>query len=194
MERGNERTGSPLVFARNFLKHPKMLGSMVPSSRYLTDRLLRHVDWQEARVIVELGPGIGNITREVLRRMRPDAVLLALEINDEFVSLLRRTLDDPRLRIVHRPADEVTEALRGHGHGPADVVIAGIPFSIIGEEERMRVLHNARAALRDGGRMLVYQFSGRVKESLEAVFGPVRQRFEPRNVPPARIFECVRRS
>ena len=53
-----------LLFAQNFLKHPKMIGSLIPSSRRLIDRLLGKVDWNRARVIVEYGPGVGTITRE----------------------------------------------------------------------------------------------------------------------------------
>jgi phospholipid N-methyltransferase len=40
-----------LLFLRNFLKHPATLGSVVPSSRFLTERLLRRVDFERARLI-----------------------------------------------------------------------------------------------------------------------------------------------
>ena len=70
--------GSGLLFARNFFLHPRMLGSIVPSSRFLIRQLLEPVDWAQARVIVEYGPGVGVITSEVLRRMRPDAMLIAI--------------------------------------------------------------------------------------------------------------------
>ena len=66
-----------LLFARNFLRYPKVLGSVVPSSRFLVDQLLKHVDWDAARLIVEYGPGVGTFTGEILRRMRPDAQLIA---------------------------------------------------------------------------------------------------------------------
>ena len=58
-----------------------MLGSLIPSSRFLVNDVLNQVDWDKARVIVEYGPGVGTITQEILKRMRPDAVLLALELN-----------------------------------------------------------------------------------------------------------------
>lgn len=50
-----------------------MLGSVIPSSRYLIRQLLRDVQWDRIRVIVEFGPGVGTISREILERMRPDA-------------------------------------------------------------------------------------------------------------------------
>ena len=46
-----------------------MLGSIVPSSRFLIRQLLAPVNWTQARVFVEYGPGVGGITAEVLRRV-----------------------------------------------------------------------------------------------------------------------------
>ena len=42
-----------LLFARNFLKHPMMLGSIIPSSRFLVREVLDRIDWKSAAVIVE---------------------------------------------------------------------------------------------------------------------------------------------
>src|ERR1700743_985376 len=78
--------GDALLFARNFFRHPRMLGSIIPSSRFLIKQLLEPMDWDKARVIVEYGPGVGGITAEIIRRMRPDACFIAIETNPEFVS------------------------------------------------------------------------------------------------------------
>lgn len=183
---------SAFVFARNFFKNPRMLGSVIPSSRFLVNQLLRDVDWENARVIVEIGPGVGTISREILRRMRPDATLLVFEINDDFVQHLRHNLRDTRMRILHRSGAEVHDALRELRLGEADYVFAGIPFSIMSDEDRMEVLRNSHSALRRGGVMMVYQFSGKVRADLEKLFGRVRRLFEPRNVLPAQVFHCVK--
>ena len=54
-----------------------MLGSVIPSSRFLVNDLLNQIRWERAQLIVEYGPGVGTITQEILRRMRTDAVLVA---------------------------------------------------------------------------------------------------------------------
>ena len=79
--------GDAFLFIRNFFRHPRMLGSIIPSSRFLIKQLLEPIDWDKARVIVEYGPGVGGITAEILRRMRPDARLIAIEMNPDFVQL-----------------------------------------------------------------------------------------------------------
>ena len=182
--------GRILLFARNFFRHPLMLGSIVPSSRFLIRELLNPVDWSRARVIVEYGPGVGDITAEVLRRMRPDALLIAIEMNPDFVSYLRGALTDTRLRVVEGSAEWVDEILSRFGRHQADYIISGIPFSTIPAPLRERILCNTRAVLAPGGAFLVYQFSTRVLEDLKRIFGYVRRSFEPLNLLPAHLFFC----
>lgn len=193
MDKAAATDGQALVFARNFFKNPKMLGSLIPSSRFLIKQLLRDVKWNDVRVFVEYGPGVGTISGEIVKRMRPDAKLIVFEINDDFVRVMRnRFQHDPRVHVLHRSAAEVQDALRELGLEKADCAIAGIPFSIMKEEDRQAVLRNTHAALRPGGSFLVYQFSSRVRADLEKIFGPVHQGFEPLNILPARLFHCVK--
>jgi phospholipid N-methyltransferase len=184
------RNGDVLLFTRNFFRHPRMLGSIVPSSRFLIRELLHPVDWTRARVIVEYGPGVGSITAEVLRRMRPDAVLIAIEMNPDFVAYLREAFSDERLRVVEGSAVSVEEILRRCGHAHADYIISGIPFSTIPATLRERILRKTRDVLAPDGAFLVYQFSTRVLEDLKRVFGYVGRKFEPLNVLPAHLFFC----
>src|SRR5215470_11807310 len=100
-----------LLFASNFLRHPNMLGSIIPSSRFLVNQVLEPIDWGCARVIVEYGPGVGTFTAEILRRMRADAQLVAIETNRDFVRFLGRTLPDPRLHVVLDSDAEVQQVL-----------------------------------------------------------------------------------
>lgn len=181
-----------LLFARNFLRYPKVLGSVVPSSRFLVDQLLRHVDWSEARLIVEYGPGVGTFTGAMLRRMRPDARLIAIELNHQFVEFLGASYPDPRLRVVRGSALEVDDILRDHGRAEADAIVSGIPFSTIDLDLRRRILRKSHDALGPDGRFLVYQFSRAVLPHLRRSFGRVEEEFVPFNILPARIYSCVK--
>ena len=187
---GKSRNGDALLFARNFFRHPRMLGSIVPSSRFLIKQLLQPVDWTQARVIVEYGPGVGSITAEVLRRMRPDASLIAIETNPEFVSFLQSSTKDERLHVVEGSAESVDEILRRYGHERADYIISGIPFSTIPAPVRERILRKTCEVLEPDGSFLVYQFSTRVLQDLRRIFRYVGRKFEPLNVLPAHLFFC----
>jgi len=184
------RTSELLLFAGNFLRHPNMLGSIIPSSRFLVKQVLEPIDWERARVIVEYGPGVGTFTVEILRRMRTDARLIALEINDEFVQFLRVALPDPRLHVVHESAAEVRTVLQRHGLSGAHYVISGIPLGSMPESVRRDIAKKTRAALEPDGAFLVYQFTPRVLPTLRSTFTQVRRGFQLCNIPPAQVFAC----
>lgn len=183
---------SLLLFSRNFLKHPRMLGSVIPSSRFLVNRLLRQVDWARARTIVEYGPGVGTITSHLLRRLGPDGRLVAIDTNREFVSHLGRTLRDPRLHVVEGSAADTATVLAERGLARADYVISGIPYTTMDPAVRDRILRTTHDVLHTEGMFLVYQFTRAVQPFLHEVFAQVQADFEPRNIMPARLYYCRR--
>ncbi|MGM0982240.1 MAG: class I SAM-dependent methyltransferase [Pseudomonadota bacterium] len=178
------------LFARNFFKHPQMLGSIIPSSSFLVRRLLDGVDWQQARVVVEYGPGVGTITRELLQRMPPESTLVVIETNQDFVDCLEKSIPDPRLQVVKGSAETIQAELDRLGLPAADYVLAGIPFSTMPAMTRESILMRSLEALSPRGAMLIYQFSSKVLPDLRRVFSRVECDFEPLNVLPARLYYC----
>ena len=191
MVRRASRREETLLFARNFLQHPKMLGSIIPSSRFLIGRLLAKVDWSRAQTIVEYGPGVGTITSHILARMRPNSRLVVFEMNEDFVGYLERTFPDPRLHVVCGSAELVQKELDRLKLDGADYIISGIPFTTMPVELREKIMRESREALKPGGAVLVYQFTRAVLPYLQTHFSQIRQDFELRNILPARLFYCT---
>jgi phospholipid N-methyltransferase len=187
---GGTPQGDAFLFFRNFFRHPRMLGSIIPSSRFLIKQLLQPIDWEKARVIVEYGPGVGGITAEILRRMRPDARLIAIEMNPEFVSFLRKTLVDERFQVVEGSAADVRNIMEKFGLSKADYIISGIPLGSMPQAVREPILRNTCEALGTSGSFLVFQFTTRVLPDLNRFFRYVRRKFEPLNILPAHLFFC----
>ena len=180
-----------LLFASNFLLHPNMLGSIIPSSRFLVDQVLEPIDWGRAGVIVEYGPGVGTFTSEILRRMRSDAQLVAIETNREFVRFLQRTMLDSRLHVVHGSATEVERVLLRLSLPAPRYIISGIPLGSMPDPLRTDIVVKSRAVLERDGAFLVYQFTARALPTLQRTFGEVRRSWERRNFPPAQLFVCT---
>ena len=96
------------AFLSGFLQHPGEVGSVIPSSGRLEQRLVRTAGLAQARTVVELGPGTGGTTRAFLRAMGPQARLLAIELSPVFAERLARLQPDPRLTRIVR--DETRHA------------------------------------------------------------------------------------
>ncbi len=190
--KSSARTSAAALFARNFFKRPSMLGSIVPSSPFLVKDLMAQVDWERARVVVEFGPGVGTITREVLKRLRPDGVLLVIELNEEFVEYLQGSIRDPRLRIVHGSAAHVRRILAEHGLAPADYIISSLPYSLLPEAARQEIVSESCNALKAQGTLLVFQYNRALLPYLKSTFSSVELNFQLFNVLPALIFHCTR--
>lgn len=130
--RGGDRPATFLsqwsMFFRQFVKHPGMIGSIIPSSSTLVDSMLSGVDWQRTRLFVEYGPGVGTFTRTILERMHPDATLIAIDLNLDFVAWLEARIADPRLRVVHGSAADVRRFIAEAGHRQADYILSGPAF------------------------------------------------------------------
>jgi phospholipid N-methyltransferase len=179
------------LFARNFFKYPLMLGSVIPSSPFLVKDLMARVDWDRARVLVEYGPGVGTFTREILRRMRPDAVLVAIELNTDFVEYLSDRVRDPRFRVVQGSAAQVRSILAQQNLAPADYIISGLPYLNMTDSLRREILEESRLALNAEGSMLLFQYTRTLLPYLESSFSSVKLNFQFFNFLPALIFHCT---
>jgi phospholipid N-methyltransferase len=187
--RRDRRSPSPRwQFLRGFLKNPVMVGSIIPSSRVLIDKMLGPVDWANTRLFVEYGPGVGTFTRPVLEQLGPDATLVTIDTNPDFTRYLRESIEDPRLVAVTGSAADVETILADRGLGSADFVLSGLPFSTLPPGVGEAIAEATATVIRPGGAFLVYQFSPKVLNFIRPHFGPVKRGFEWINVPPAVLF------
>jgi phospholipid N-methyltransferase len=187
--RRDRRSPSPQwQFLRGFFKNPVMVGSIIPSSRVLIDKMLEPVDWANTRLFVEYGPGVGTFTRPILERLGPDATLLTIDTNADFTKYLRESIDDPRLVAVTGSAADVEEILADRSLGQADYVLSGLPFSTLPSGVGEAIAEATATVIRPGGAFLVYQFSPKVLDFIKPHFKPIKRGFEWVNVPPATLF------
>lgn len=189
IRRAAHRTASPRwQFLRGFLKHPVMVGSIIPSSRVLIEKMLAPVDWENTRLFVEYGPGVGTFTRTILDKLGPDATLLTIDLNPDFTAYLKESLDDPRLVAVTGSAADVEKILKDRGFDHADYVLSGLPFSTLPPGIGEAIGEATAKVIRPGGAFLVYQFSPKVLDFIKPWFERIERGFEWINVPPAKLF------
>lgn len=185
------RSSRVVAFFRGFLRSPEQVGSVVPSSRFLEQRLVRLAGAGQARCIVELGPGTGGTTRALLAAMPGDAKLLTIELDARFAELLEE-IDDPRLISHTGSAAELGEILDLYKLPAPEAIVSGIPFSTMPREIGGRVLDAVRDRLAPGGVFVAYQFRGHVGRMGQQVLGAPQVEVEALNVPPMRVFRWAR--
>jgi phosphatidylethanolamine/phosphatidyl-N-methylethanolamine N-methyltransferase len=176
------------VFFKGFLKHPVMVGSIIPSSSRTIRKMLAPVDWQNTKLFVEYGPGVGTFCQPVLDRLKPDARLIVIDLNPDFVEYLRKTFHDSRFVAVHGSAADVNEIIRDFGYDKADYVLSGLPFSTLPNDLGPVIAAQTAKAIRPGGAFLVYQFRARARDFMEPHFAKIDSGFEAWNILPCYLF------
>jgi phospholipid N-methyltransferase len=184
-----KRLASPkLQFLKEFLKHPVMVGSVIPSSDRLIEKMLGPVDWAATKLFVEYGPGVGTFTRPILERLAPDATLITIDTNADFTAYLKAAIDDERLIAVTGSAADVEKIIAAHGFEKADFVVSGLPFSTLPPGVGDAIGAATARVVRSGGAFMVYQFSPKVRDFIAPHFERLDRGFEFWNVPPATLF------
>ena len=180
--------GQWAVFFRGFVEHPKMVGSIIPSSRFTIRKMLGPVKWNECKLFVEYGPGVGTFCEPVLENLRPDGALIVIDTNPLYIDYLNRTIADSRFKAVHGSAADVEEIIRANGHEHADYILSGLPFSTLPEGVGPAIAAATHKVLRPGGAFLVYQFSAKARDYMARHFQHIDQGFELWNILPCQLF------
>lgn len=183
------------TFIKGFLRAPRSVGSVAPSSRFLVNAMLDEAAVEAADVVVEFGPGTGVFTDEILRRLKPTARLLIFEVNPGFVAALRARITDPRAELIAESAAELALHLRRRGLPAADCIVSGLPFTSLPRALTNTILTTTYAALRPGGVFVTYQYTPVLRKLLAGHFDTCRiTRVVLRNLPPALVFVCRKRA
>lgn len=181
------RQSRSLDFFRGFLRDPDIVGSVIPSSRFLEEKIIETAALDGARLVIELGPGTGGTTRSFLEHMPGNSQLLTIEISQAFTDLLN-DIEDSRLINHCGSALEIESILHRYNLPLPDVIISGIPFSTIPADVGRQILEAIWHNLKPDGRFIAYQFRAHVADLARPVFGDPDVTQELRNIPPMRIF------
>lgn len=176
------------MFLAGFIKHPVMVGSIIPSSARLIRRMLAPVDWPNVRLFVEYGPGVGTFCGSILERLGPDARLIAIDTNPDFIDYLGETIRDPRFSAVLGSAADVEAIIADAGFAHADYILSGLPFSTLPPGVGDAIAAATFRALRVGGAFLAYQFSSKVRDFIATQTDHIDDAFEVGNIPPCRLY------
>jgi phospholipid N-methyltransferase len=115
----------------------------------------------EVQKVLEVGPGTGAVTREIVRRMENRDALDLVELNAEFVRRLqeRFSAEEPfcslgeRARVVHGRLEELPQEQQYHR------IVSGLPLNNFSVEDVERILAAFRGLLRPGGVLSFFEYA-----------------------------------
>ena len=168
-----------------------MVGSMIPSSRFLAAKMLNHIPINDAKVVVELGPGTGVFTEKILEKISEHTQLIVIELNDDFFNTLNEKLNHPNLHLKHGSANQLGMYLKEIGVEKADLIISSLPLANIPSALRKEIIETAKNCLTDTGKFVQFQYSLQSLKTLKRNFRSVKVDFTAFNFPPAFVYTCT---
>lgn len=180
-------------FFKEAISTAKTSGTIIPSSRFLAEKMLKHVDFNNSDLIVELGPGNGAITKHILNKIQPKTKLVCFEINEAFYQELLK-IDHPQCVVLKASAENIREEIKQLGYDKADAIISSLPLSIIPNEVAQNILEESYQTLKNKAPFTQFQYSLNYYKKLKEIFKKknVSLNFEPLNIPPAFIYNCTK--
>ena len=145
------------LFFRQWLRSPKSMGSVIPSSRVLARAVAAEVAWQPGQYVVELGGGTGAISQGLIERGIPRDHLIVIELDTALHAYLKERLTG--CLVIQGDATRLPEILARHEIGEIGTVISGLPMVGMPFEFQQAIIEQGFKVMRPGGFMLQYSYS-----------------------------------
>jgi phosphatidylethanolamine/phosphatidyl-N-methylethanolamine N-methyltransferase len=184
--------GRSMYFLGKFLRDPKRVASIVPSSRWLAEAMVRNLELEPGDVVLEYGPGTGSMTQVLDRKIGRGVRYLGIERDPGFFDVLTQRF--PHLRFHRGSVEHVAQILHLDGLPRPKAIISGLPFVSMRPAVMRSILEATRNVLRKDGVFRTFTYvnaypmpgARRLRELMAELFGEfTSSRPILRNVPPA---------
>lgn len=180
-----------LKFLKEYIKHPRNTGAIAASTLQLAKGMVNGIDFNKANCIVEIGPGTGSFTREIMKRKDPSTFLLLIEINEVFYAVLqKRYLHDPSVKVINGSAEHIEAYLRASNIDKMDYCVSGLPFASLPAKVSANILKNVMELLKPGGEFITFQYSLVKLSFIKEYFSQIAVEKVWLNLPPAYVLSC----
>ncbi|MFO0991598.1 MAG: rRNA adenine N-6-methyltransferase family protein [Hyphomicrobiales bacterium] len=190
----NQMHEAALLFWRQYIRRPFGVGAVMPSGPKLARAMVDALDPKANDVVVELGPGTGAFTRQLIADGVAPENLILIELDRHFAGFLKRQF--PRATVVQDSAARLPEILKARGHPKVRCILSGLPLRSMSPNDRKAVTRAVAASLEKGG--ILTQFSyfhiSPLPERLSERCGLLRRRAGVvlSNVPPAVVWRYTK--
>lgn len=129
-----KHTVRPLKHLLYFFKDLKQTGAIAPSSKFLAKDLVAQLKKQvgcdrcKPLKILEVGPGTGPLTKQIIKHLRPQDKLDVVEIHKKFFQIVKSRYRLPNVQIHH------ADILQYQPEYQYDFIFSSLPYENMPEE------------------------------------------------------------
>lgn len=207
-----ESISNSFLFLAQFIKSPLTVGAILPSSTSLSKAITKDMSLTDHRVsqlgrrILEVGPGTGKFTREIIRHLLPADRLDLVEYDEKFCNILRKRFGHlPNVQIHHISITEFEP------NDQYDYIYSGLPLNSFEYSFVEQVYDKFKKMIKHGGKLCYFEYMGLPKikqafvvgkesDNIKKVLEIKKMFFEGNhgkservwlNAPPARVCKCI---
>jgi len=154
------------VFLWRFAEQPESMGAVAPSSRHLAEALSEYVQpgtVLEPRRFLEVGPGTGAVTQEIVKHVGPADCLDVVELDGELAQMLReKYAGEPRVCVHHC---SIVDWKPSYAY---DAVVVGVPFNALPHSLVQEIWEHLKTLSKTGATTAYFSYWGlpEVKKAL----------------------------
>ncbi|HEX5693797.1 MAG TPA: methyltransferase domain-containing protein [Arenimonas sp.] len=185
------------TFFRQWLKNPRGVAAISPSSRQLARQMMSELP-RGARRVIELGGGTGVFTQALLDHGVAAGELLVLELNEELHQHLQRHF--PQVHVACADARDLAAVAQAHGFqegASVDAVVSGLGLLSMPRQTQHAILSAAFDCLQPQGRFVQFTYGPAnpvAREVLDELgLNARRGSITWWNVPPATVYVYSRK-
>jgi phosphatidylethanolamine/phosphatidyl-N-methylethanolamine N-methyltransferase len=172
-----------LEFLKSSIRNPLQVGAIAPSSPYLGRAMAKFVLQAPEMPVIEVGPGTGAITEELLMAGIAPERLTLIEREMYFEDILRAKF--PNVQIIF---DDAVAALSELPAGPSRIIVSSLPLLSFSRETRTAFGAVAAKVIGTSGRLIQFTYGQFNPLRDEAELIGKRVEFVLRNAPPAWVW------
>ncbi|MFZ4772585.1 MAG: class I SAM-dependent methyltransferase [Chlamydiia bacterium] len=143
------------LFAFRYFQSPLTMGSLFPSSSSLAEKMVAPISISKddpPKRILEVGPGVGTFTERMLKKIRPQDVLVLVEIDPVLCQVLeKKYIKHPNVFICQGSIETFTQ-------DPFDGILSSLPHNQFDADFVKRVFNKYLSILKPGGFVTYYEY------------------------------------
>lgn len=180
---------SVINFIQEYIKHPRTVGAIMPSSKSLAKKMLKSISFEKITCIIEYGPGTGVFTEEIIQNKSRETIFLAIESNEAFYkSLKKKYRHIENVYIIHGLAENISFYLKQYGISKVDYIVSGLPFTSLPKAVSTHILKETATLLGAEGKFVTFQYSNVKLSFFKSFFNTIHSERVYWNIPPAYVF------